>query len=114
MIERLGSPSGPSTLITSAPQSPSTTAAAGAAMKELMSSTRSPASGRADSTMQYAPILPILALHGEGRHGVKAQTEFPDCPDRRSAVRRVGHMRPSLHEDAEHRPYRPGGSDVHG
>src|SRR5690606_5898216 len=51
MIRRLGSPSGPSTLMTSAPQSPSTTAAAGAAMNELMSSTRNPASGRAVSVM---------------------------------------------------------------
>src|SRR6267143_1692351 len=107
MIVRLGSPSGPSTLITSAPQSPSTTAAAGAAMKELISSTRSPASGRADSTMEVIPFSPILACGGGGRHGVKAQTEFPDRPDRRSAVRRIGHLRPSLHEDAEHRSHRP-------
>src|SRR5262249_50188810 len=107
MMRRFGSPSGPSTLITSAPQSPSTTAAAGAAMKELMSRTRNPASGRADSTMEEFPFLPILACGGRGGHGVKAQAEFPDRPDRRPQVRRVGDLRPSLHADAEHRPHRP-------
>src|SRR5215468_2764143 len=110
MIRRLGSPSGPSTLITSAPQSPSTTAAAGAAMKELMSSTRSPASGPGrvspDSTMEEVPFLPILAPKGRGGHGAKPQAEFPDRADRRSQVRRVGDLRPPLHEDAQHRPHR--------
>src|SRR5476649_1084414 len=107
MMVRLGSPSGPSILMTSAPQSPSTTAAAGAAMKELMSSTRNPASGRADSTMQYIPFLPILACSGGREHGAKAQTQYPDRADRRSSVRRARDLRPSLHEDAEYRPDRP-------
>src|SRR5205085_3146690 len=99
MMRRLGSPSGPSTLTTSAPQSPSTTAAAGAAMNELMSRTFNPAKGRADSGMQWIPFAPILA-RGKGRgHGVKPQIEFPDRADRRSAVRRAGHLWPSLHED---------------
>src|SRR5215831_6884467 len=107
MIRRLGSPSGLSTLITSAPQSPRTTAAAGAAMKELMSSTRSPASGRADSTMEEVPFLPILAPKGRGGHGAKPQAEFPDRADRRPQVRRVGDLQPPLHEDAQHRPHWP-------
>src|SRR5215204_5680689 len=55
MIRRLGSPSGPSTLITSAPQSPKTTAAAGAAMNELISSTRNPAIGRPGSVIDQVP-----------------------------------------------------------
>src|SRR6185503_13905119 len=102
MIRRLGSPSGPSTLITSAPQSPSTTAAAGAAMNELTSRTFNPWSGRADSTMQWIPFLPILARDRGRGHGAKPQAEFLDRADRRSPVRRAGHLRPSLHEDAEH------------
>src|SRR6476646_3852379 len=106
MIRRLGSPSGPSTLMTSAPQSPSTTAAAGAAMNELTSRTFNPASG-ADSGMQAFPFSSILARDKGRGHGGEPQTEFPDRADRRSAVRRARHLRSSLHEDAAHRPHRP-------
>src|SRR5229473_5664993 len=96
MIRRLGSPSGPSTLITSAPQSPSTTAAAGAAMNELISSTRNPAKGRPDSLILVprkafaddmgaslwppsraaASVVPARGVLGEIHRGRKVQARF--------------------------------------
>src|SRR5476651_349987 len=87
MMRRLGSPSGPSILITSAPQSPSTTAAAGAAMNELISRTLRPASGRADSVMQESPEIRCLRL--DARALVSGKTAGQDG----SGTRRAGEFR---------------------
>src|SRR4029077_20808623 len=124
MIRRLGSPSGPSTLITSAPQSPSTTAAAGAAMNELISSTRNPARGRPGSVIEgprklvrpikgaglWLPSRPAASVFrhagclGDFHRGTEEKTELHRRPDRRPAVRRAGDLRSSLHEDPAYRP----------
>ena len=72
-----------------------------------MGATLWPPSRRVDSVISARGVL------GRDHRGKEAQAQHPDRPDRRSPVRRTGDLRPSLHEDAEHRPHRPRRSDVH-
>ena len=118
MILRLASPSGPSILITSAPQSPSTTAAAGAAMNEplvmipglmadarlflpqmvMLGATRSLqvcVAGRGDTVEHMAELMlpdlpPKFALLGHGLGGDIALEMIRRVPDRVSRVVLMG------------------------
>src|SRR5262245_47999755 len=79
-MRRSGSPSGGSTLITSAPKSAITVAAAGPAMNDATSSTRRPANGSAPALWVSTTVPPTqkTGIRDQGSKGIMNVFLIPD------------------------------------